>query len=252
MIYQEYLPHPSLSALIECYWSVTGQSTAYRAVYPDGCSDIIFNFGSDLTTNVNGIYTPNKEKAFVVGNMLIPVLTASGGTTDLLGIRFHPGALSAFTPVPVHQLNDKRAKLRDVVSDVPNVDRLQGLPLLLRVHELDQFFIRHYKDIEREPWRRCLQEIIQSGGRVNLYQLQKDNGITERSLERKFRQHVGPGPKQLAQILRFRKIRASLDEGSSKSLLSLAFDNGFTDHAHLTKVFKTYAGVTPSAYRSGN
>jgi AraC-like DNA-binding protein len=248
MTYQEHLPHPALSAFIECYWCASGWSSGFHAVYPDGCTDIIFNFGDEIVTRHQGTTTFNSENAFVVGSMLEPIETSTKGNSDLFGVRFHPGAMTSFTNVPIHELNDGQATLSDVLKHVPHVGYLQDLTPSQRVTAMDKHFLSHVPATGREPWFQCLQQIVRTSGQLHLQDLQRDVGISERQLERKFRAHVGPGPKQLAQVLRFRRIRASLDAGSSKSLLSLAFDFGFTDHAHLTKFFKAYSGVTPTDY----
>jgi AraC-like DNA-binding protein len=251
VIYQEHQPHPSLRAFIECYWWAFGVSSDFHFVYPDGCTDIIFNFGDDILTRHTGVTTSNKERAFVVGSMLAPIETRSAGTSDLFGIRFHPGAMTCFTNVPIHELNDDQAALRDILKETPDTGYLRELTPLQRADAMDKYFFSRIPSVERAQWLRCLQQIVRTNGQINLHALQKDIGISERQLERKFRTHVGPGPKQLAQVLRFRKIRASLDAGSSKSLLSLAFDFGFTDHAHLTRFFKLYSGRTPTEYLVG-
>ncbi|TWV97499.1 helix-turn-helix domain-containing protein [Chitinophaga pinensis] len=65
--------------------------------------------------------------------------------------------------------------------------------------------------------------------------------ITTRQLERNFQRHIGVSPKEFTNIVRFRcalsQIKHNKQEGS---LLSIALDCGYYDHAHLTNEIKRY------------
>jgi AraC-like DNA-binding protein len=81
-----------------------------------------------------------------------------------------------------------------------------------------------------------------------VYDLSREVGISQKQMERKFVEKVGPTPKQFAQLLKFRKLKERLERHNEESLMDVAFDFGFTDHAHLTKFFKKFGGITPSEF----
>ena len=91
--------------------------------------------------------------------------------------------------------------------------------------------------------------ILAEKGQTTLAQLSEVAGLSARQLERLFLKYVGISPKLLARIARFRHVKTILDNTPDDSLMGIAFDNGYTDHAHLTKEFTAFAGLTPSAYR---
>jgi AraC-like DNA-binding protein len=57
----------------------------------------------------------------------------------------------------------------------------------------------------------------------------------------------------LHNFIQNRKIAKSCDyfEHSNKSIEEVAFDLGFSDRYHFSRVFKYVTGLTPATYRSG-
>jgi AraC-like DNA-binding protein len=66
-------------------------------------------------------------------------------------------------------------------------------------------------------------------------------------LERHFRRHLGIGPKEFINFTRYLSaVRNIRRDYARKTLLDIAFDCGYYDHAHLTNEIRKYAGVSPS------
>lgn len=72
-------------------------------------------------------------------------------------------------------------------------------------------------------------------------------GISRRSLERLFAQHVGFPPKTMLRRQRFLRSlgRYMLDDGTS---WSRALDKQYYDQAHFVRDFRNFMGMTPSEY----
>lgn len=88
-------------------------------------------------------------------------------------------------------------------------------------------------------------------------QLAAEAGVSVRSLQRMFDQHVGAGPSFV--IRRWRIIeaaeaaRAAAEEGQEwHGWAMVAAELGYADQAHLTRDFRRHLGVTPSAYVARN
>ena len=71
-------------------------------------------------------------------------------------------------------------------------------------------------------------------------------GLSTRQLERRFRTHVGLGPKLFARLTRFQ--HAWRTAGCASSLAALAARAGYFDQAHLVRDFQEFAGIAPGAY----
>jgi len=236
MEYREFLPHPVLRSTVECYWCVQGSSTDVWMVYPDACMDILFDFGSSET--------------LVVGNMFTPIESIGAGYTDVFGIRFRASGMSHILRVPLSEFNDDSASLHSVYRSGPEVDQLRSLSMQERVNTLDRWLLKHmtFSAGKPEAWEHCLDMIVKREGSINVYDLAREVGISQKQMERKFIERVGPTPKQFAQLLKFRKLKEHLEKRKGESLVDIAFDFDFTDSAHLTKFFRKFAGITPTDF----
>lgn len=247
--YREYLPHPALSPIVECYWSVTGATDTFRKIYPDACMDILFNFGAPIQARNHKGTELTRDGAYIVGNMFVPIETRCSGQADLFGIRFQPSGLGRLLKARLSEFNDSSELLTDVYRMGPNPDELRLLPNERRVRLIDRWLLRKASlTSRRETWEQCLDKIIERRGNVGIYELTRDVGISQKQLERKFVEHVGPTPKQFAQLLRFRELRTALGKSNYSNLLDVATDFHFADHAHFTKFFQQFARQTPSDY----
>lgn len=250
MHYQEFLPHPALRNIVECYWRVQGQSTDFWTVYPDACMDILFNFGSFIETRNSEGNELSKNTAFVIGNMFTPIESRSVSDTDLFGIRFRASGMARILRVPLYELNDASPALDTVYRYGPEAEQLQPLGMQERVNMIDRWLLKKMtlSNAKPEAWEHCLNIILAREGNINVYDLSREVGISQKQMERKFVEKVGPTPKQFAQLLKFRKLREHLENRNNDSLMNIAFDFDFADHAHLTKFFKKFAGITPSTF----
>lgn len=78
--------------------------------------------------------------------------------------------------------------------------------------------------------------------------LARDAGASERRLGLLFQRQVGMRPKYFARIARFRAVVMQAQRQASVNWSHVAADGGYCDQAHLAHEFRTFAGVTPSAF----
>ncbi|MCK7560040.1 helix-turn-helix domain-containing protein [Chitinophaga sedimenti] len=68
-----------------------------------------------------------------------------------------------------------------------------------------------------------------------------------RQLERHFNTHIGITPKEYSNIIRFQHALSKIKMQAHKSsLLDIAFECGYYDHAHLTNDLRKNTGYAPS------
>ncbi|HZE40261.1 MAG TPA: helix-turn-helix domain-containing protein, partial [Stackebrandtia sp.] len=89
-------------------------------------------------------------------------------------------------------------------------------------------------------WRR----LRASGGRARVSDLADELGWTRRHLNRKFHEQIGLSPKTAARVLRFEHVVELVDKGSG-SLGEIAANAGYSDHAHLGREVRDFAGCPP-------
>ena len=92
-------------------------------------------------------------------------------------------------------------------------------------------------------------EIRKFNGNIKLTELAKSNFISLRQLERRFKKYIGITLKEFSTIIRFNSTKHLIANNHKTSLLEIAFDMGYYDHAHLNTEFKRMAGENPSSFR---
>jgi len=249
--YSEISPSPLLQRFVECFWTLRSEAKAGHPVriLPDGCMDLIFNF-ADPMRNPDS-QTVNSLPVFVVGNMTQFSLAEAVGRFDLLGIRFRPGGIYPFLNQPLFEFTDRIVEGKALSANLG--ERLFDL---IAEHKKDKMKIQC---VQRELLQRLQQftqydrtidfsvrQILSNDGKLGIEQLAEKCGISRRQLERKFKVRVGLSPKKLCQIVRFRQAQLAIKNNPSMSLLHLAYDFGYFDHAHLTRDFRRFAGIPPS------
>lgn len=74
-------------------------------------------------------------------------------------------------------------------------------------------------------------------------------GSSLRALQRSFTEYVGIGPKWVIQRFRILEAAAAAHSDTLVDWADLAQDLGFSDQAHLTRVFTQVVGTPPASYR---
>jgi AraC-like DNA-binding protein len=74
-------------------------------------------------------------------------------------------------------------------------------------------------------------------------------GVSLRALQRAFTEYLGIGPKWVIQRFRILEAAGAAHSGSRVDWAVLAQELGFSDQAHLTRVFTQVVGTPPETYR---
>jgi AraC-like DNA-binding protein len=244
------LPHPALRGAVLGYFSVGGTASFTRRIIPDGCVDLLFNL-----THARGRYADIPEPhAAVVGAITRPLEVERPANAPLLGVTFAPAAARSFLNLPIHMLNGRLIDLRDVwgrdCDDVLDALRTSASEEA-RKRILDAFLVARLAR-SRAPDRvvaMALEMIRASGGRLPIRELVDRVDVSERALERRFRDAAGLSPKEISRIARVQGVLARLSRTSrAPAWGAIAYEAGFADQAHLIREFRTLTGTTPGKY----
>ncbi len=254
MRYREFQIAPPLSKNVECLWLLESgdwqESPSPERILPDGCIELILNFGPPFREHKEAGRCDLQPSRFVVGQMTKPVLVSPTGPAQLLGIRFKPGGTLPFFPLPPGELTNIITPLADVSVALDRelsgqVYEIRGLPEKIGV--IEALLIRRMNANEERgaSLQNAISRIVSSGGQISVDRLAGDLGISGRQLERRFLSEVGLGPKLLSRILRFQQVFRAV-ERSDRNWARIAVDCGYYDQAHLIRDFRQFAGQTPS------
>jgi AraC-like DNA-binding protein len=247
--YAEFAPPPDLAGVVACTWVAYTAEGAPSAgpVIPDACSDIV----------VVGQSAPH-----VAGPATHTHLVSVGSGTQVVGIRFRPGATRAAFGCDADELRDADVELRAVcgtpattlageLADAPTSDAMRAtLERWVRV--------RLERNPDRDLSALAAANALVSGRVQTVRQLGDAFGWSARRLHRELTATCGYGPKTLQRIVRMQRVirrarrAASGGEwgvgGDSPRVLSLsrlALDAGYADQAHMTRDFRDLTGYTP-------
>ncbi|MEQ8533028.1 MAG: helix-turn-helix domain-containing protein [Imperialibacter sp.] len=246
MPYTEFRPDFRLQQFVECYWCVKSvtQHNSFRPVFPDACSDIIFNFSAPLLYEEHGKISCNKLQSFYVGIQTAPIFTKAGGASDLLGVRFKNQGAWRFLGRPLAEFSNKTASLKELdEGDLHNLtEQLAFLSVSERINLVE---LRLLERLGNESQHDLVDQFFNSPSE-SIHAFCKANNLSERTLERRSRERLGVSPKMYQRIIRFRRASAKLS-GFDGSLMEFAWDMGYYDHAHLAKDFREFGHFLPSS-----
>lgn len=250
MIYQEYQPNQSLLPYIETYWTASGcsEQDEKHKILPDGCVDIIFS----LTDNTQFGLEP------YVPNLIGAMTTYSEGSytniVDMVGIRFKPAGITAFTKLPINQVSDCRLNC-NLIETIFDEQFYACLPEKTsakeRIAHIDLYLTQKLRQafVLKQQIVFSVVLIQNTKGQLSLKQVADEVCLSLRHFEREFKFTVGISPKKFSRIVKFKHTLTYLKTQREKSLFDIALDCGYFDKAHLIKDFKTLSGNSPSYFR---
>jgi AraC-like DNA-binding protein len=212
------------SPLVRCTWEQRTAAAHAQRVVPDACVDLIWT----------------GRRLLVAGTDTRARMVALAPGTTLFGVRLHPGAAGAVLGLPASEVRDAELDL----ADVRGHDAAEPLLALLRSGAEPEAILR--LAVERwgaagpDPLVRAAVEVLDRP-HARVAGVADELGVSARQLQRRVVQAVGYGPKTLARVLRFRRLRSL----ASGPLVDLALDAGYSDQAHMTDEVTRLAGVSP-------
>lgn len=247
-MYCKYPPNIHLRHLIEAFWvsDVVVVNTNVQRILPDGCVDIIFNFTNNDGTGRLRPFTP-----YVFGTLTSCLdVTYHVGAVQMLGIRFRPNGIAAFTKMPIFELTDKAIEMNliETLFDRMFYERLPELRTMKeRVIYLESYLINRLSILYITEKRidYAVAHIRRTNGGVPVRQIAREACLSERQLERNFKSAIGISPKTFSRIVKFKYTVDYLRSCPEESLYSASLECGYFDHSHLIKDFKEFGGVLP-------
>ena len=253
MKYHEYPPHSILQDIVKCFWILEADhpSETIQEVVPDGCVELIFNFGSpyELLTPTQCYTLPI---ASVVGFQNTTLQFRVTGTVKVVAARlFAWGAVAILREGIQSFTHEVRAagagwdKLIQNLESQVRQEQYEQAATTLQEHFIEIALLQTYPLKHIQAAAKLLHY---SKGQYRIDELADYCHLSVRQLERGFQQVVGISPKALARTLRFDRAKTRLMFDPDVDLTRLAQDCGYFDQAHFIKDFRAFAGKTPTEF----
>lgn len=234
-------PADELADVVAYFWSVQWQ-------LPPGQEHV-----QQVVSHACGHLTVEPDGAWLRG-----VTTCLGeqrltGARRVVSAHLRPSALSALSDVPAARFTDARYPLAEVMPDAPSLDEVRGAESQeAGMDALEQWFRA------LNPRRRQGAEVVDTAvdliaERTDLTRvdtLAAELDLTVRTLQRRFEEHLGVGPKWVISRSRIQDALRGIESGGEVDWAALALDLGYADQSHFTNAFTALVGVPPGAYSS--
>jgi AraC-like DNA-binding protein/uncharacterized cupin superfamily protein len=137
---------------------------------------------------------------------------------------------------------------RDVFSDLRIDARIDEVVLKLLQQKRQELVINN--NAEDDTGVHTVARVIRTSldRHIPISDLAQIASMSESSLHRHFRKYFGTSPSRFANHLRIAKAKKSLRQ-SQVPIEELAFELGFSDASHFSRVFRKSSGESPAEYR---
>lgn len=170
--------------------------------------------------------------------------------TDTIVIEFNPLGAYRFFRISYSEAKNQIPLLEDLAGKEirPLQQQLADAETLNGKLDLLQRYLIHCLQHSSPDliYDHCIQRISVAEGSVTVKQLEKETGYSARWLNRKFAEHLGTSPKNLAEIIRFREFYRVYATGADLHTLKSHLYGHYYDQSHFLRAFKRFTGATPT------
>lgn len=258
MQYQTFAPPEVLAPFIKYFWALqsdvnNGAEKTFSAI-PDGSPGVIMVRSDKEAFCLN--HDKKLPNIFLYGQTIAPASFSSAGKLGAIGVCFQPHALKSIFGLDANELtgscvdidllgnNKKHINLSQQFSDADTVDEQIKV---LSVYLFDK--LQRNSRLPDDPTKYAISQITGSKGLISLKELQTQLQLSERTLERKFKDAVGISPKLFSRIIRFQETMAQLRSSDYEKLSDIAYENNYADQSHFIRVFKEFTGFSPIEFK---
>jgi AraC-like DNA-binding protein len=257
MNYRIILPPQNLKPFVRYFWVLENDGSADSTVtfspLADGCPGIMYqqpDKGTFFTED-------NKQLAsiFLYGQTIQPAKMVLTGKLNTVGICLQPNALQSVFGIDAHELTGTCVDLGLVQHKKERVLQEKLLAAAGIEEQINLISASLLNSVQQHPNKQdtitsfATTEILRGKGDISFTELHKQLQLSERTLERRFKQSIGISAKLFSRICRFQESLNQLRKNSYEKLSDIAYENGYADQSHFIRSFKEFAGVSPFDYR---
>ena len=197
--------------------------------------------------------TAEDGRLLVTGVTRRPFERTLVGSGTVLGAAFLPAGFRPLLGRRVDALSETVQPAAEVlgIDDAPTAERIgaDGDPDEL-VEALERYLLR-CEPVD-DPTARDVTALVRYAEATTTLTraaaLAEHAGTSLRTLQRLFAEHVGVGPKWVIQRFRLLEAATAAHRPEPTDWAALAVELGFSDQAHLTRIFTDVVGVPPATY----
>jgi len=246
-MYMEYPPCKLLRPYIACFWTADGQAPGHPEVLviPDTCMDII--------VRVN--HTRQKIDGYLCGMQDRPFVAAAKEQQEKVtsfAIRFFFWSAHLFLNCNFNEIRNLKVPLKDLGAAWTALFEpfFYQTSLTERICLTEAFLMKRLNQVEiNADLYNSIQHLLQNCGRSPVNDICAYSSVSQRQMERLYRQYVGLPPKRVSSLIRYQNVWHEMISSPVFNIQDAVARYGYTDQAHLLKDFKRFHGITPTEAR---
>lgn len=232
----------------------------------DDVKDLTYSFRTVADGGPGLLFQPEDRGTYYQSDKQLPILFLYGQSTtnvetslkgkfNTVGVVFYPHVLKTIFGLDATDLTD-------TCMDLDQQARKQGFHLVEMLSESRSakekidilssyllYLLRKHSGQVDTTMEYALSQILASKGNISMKELNDELYLSERSVERRFKQYVGISPKLFARICRFQASLIQIRNNQFSRLSDIAYENEYADQSHLIRAFKEFAGISPNKYQ---
>ena len=253
---KEYKPCKNLRPFVELYWegsfNADESGRLSMQMIPNGCVELIIHLNDlhcDLHNNYGWSQTPDY---MILGLFTQPYEVQFSGIVKVFSIRFKPEGFYNVFGVPASKFKERYEDMSLVLGNefidlshrIREEKSIVGIISRVERHLLENI---QTNNIELSYVNRAA-ELIRQTKSIRIEELSNQVCISQRQLEREFKDKIGISPKQYLRIIRLNEVQRLLNNNNLLDLTNIAYQCGYFDQAHFIRDFKNITGKNPTIF----
>ncbi|HMR91744.1 MAG TPA: helix-turn-helix domain-containing protein [Chitinophagaceae bacterium] len=258
MSYKQYPVHPSLKNWIRYFWSYDVYTSHVHALHIRSFADryprLIFQ-DIRMFSPIKDASGAAKPVCYLSGIDTAPVDAFWDSRFSHFGVSFQPHALHTIFGINAAELTNQMPCIQLLEKN-----EMPGRLLKAKTHEerarlLNRYF---YSKIAIAKPDAIINDLFagKRAGKLDsgegLAAIAKHYQISERQVQRRFRQNTGVSARKFARMAKFEKSLQALSTARYGSLTRLAYSLDYADQSHFASDFKLFSGLTPYEFVKNN
>lgn len=259
MLLKDFIPAPDVQEFVQLYRIVhlkfeQGQTVPFKAYPPRPEHCLAFYPFDKETVEYRNSGKKVKDIPVVLYGQFSEVTNRIIGNNFLvLQVIFFPGALYRLTAIPAIEFTNQYLDAETVFStSIREVnEQLFHAKDYTAMIEIANTFIRQLIKKQQKP--KLLIDaaailLLNSHQKITVTNIAKEACLSNKQLERKFKERTGVNPKLYERIIRFDNAFRLKNTQPKFDWLRIAVACGYHDYQHLVKEYKDFTGLSPTAF----
>jgi AraC-like DNA-binding protein len=259
LLLKDFIPAPDVQEFVQLYRIVhlkfeQGQTVPFKAYPPRPEHCLAFYPYDKETVEYKNSGKKVKDIPVVLYGQFSEVTNRMIGNNFLvLQVIFFPGALYRLTAVPAIEFTNQYIDAETIFSTTVREvnEQLFHAKDYIAMIEIANTFIRQLIKKQQKP--KLLIDaaailLLNCHQKLTVTTIAKEACLSNKQLERKFKERTGVNPKLYERIIRFDKAFRLKNTQPKFDWLRIAVECGYHDYQHLVKEYKDFTGLSPTAF----